>query len=183
MDKNEMNEAIKNIFSKFYDVLASYDETNCYRKSPEDGVTIRQFLNGKFKDVSKAIFKISLVNGEISDILYRIFEELKEFVNSYEAPGTAFRWIELNPKLLFFDAVFDIIEEDPTLYEKIKSGETVVECSFFPSTLMINAREKYFKDAVLDIKENDLEHLESKIFQNELLETLKIVFINDFNLI
>jgi hypothetical protein len=52
--------------------------------------------------------------------------------------------------------------------------------SLYPDEKLIAERKKYFEEIHRKNKENDLRYSQERIFLNELLNTLKLVFENDF---
>jgi hypothetical protein len=102
-------------------------------------------------------------------------------VTSYERPGTVDRWIELNPRLLFFDDVFELMEElDKETYSRMQQGTFGMGFRFYPDKEMIEARRKYFEKIHQRNAVRHQDYSEERILQDEILTTLKYVFLNDF---
>ena len=126
---------------------------------------------------------------DIRKKLYRIVEEEEELIKSYSVPGAPERWIKCNPKIKFFDCVFDFIEDNPELYEKIKSGKLltedglIVKFNFCPTKEECIARKEYFENIEEKNKSGNLNYSIDRLYQNELANTLVNVFKNDFNVL
>lgn len=119
--------------------------------------------------------------------LYRLVDELEELIHSDDYPGTPERWIKANCKLRYFDCVFDFIENNPTLYERIQKGElklengVVISFRFYPTKEECKKRREYLNE-MLDksVKQNTRYSME-RLYQNELIEAFRTVFEADFS--
>lgn len=122
----------------------------------------------------------------IKDKLYRLVEEEELLVKSYTQPGIPDRWIRVNPKLRFYDCVFDFMENDPELYETIKNGYIstanglVVSFNFYPTEQECEEREKYFSEIMTKNCKQNSQYSLDRLYQNELVEAFSKVFENDF---
>lgn len=112
--------------------------------------------------------------------LIRITDETEEFVRAYEKPGVVTRWKRINPRILFFECAFDLMETCPDMYRQISWGLTDLKLACYPDESLIKARKRYFEDEKKKIEDRNLRYSEDRIFQNELLRTLKRVFEFDF---
>lgn len=52
--------------------------------------------------------------------LHQLADEVEYLVCACEIPGVAERWYQVNPKLRYFDCVFQFVEEKSELYLKIQ---------------------------------------------------------------
>lgn len=86
----------------------------------------------------------------------------------------------INPKILYFDCAFDLMEECPESYKEISRGLTDMKFVCYPDKELIENRKKYFAEINQKNEESNLKYSETRIFQNELLNTLTLVFQNDF---
>jgi hypothetical protein len=55
-----------------------------------------------------------------------------------------------------------------------------VKLSLYPDEKLIAERKKYFEEIHRKNEENNLRYSQERIFQNEMINTLKLVFENDF---
>ena len=69
------------------------------------------YLTDKLFEVRKAIDMLFLGDKDMQAKLIRITDETEEFVRSYERPGVVTRWKRINPRILFFECSFDLMEE------------------------------------------------------------------------
>lgn len=111
--------------------------------------------------------------------LGNLFYEIDEYVKSYSIPGVCERWRKLHKPINYFDCVFEIIDCFNNSHgnirgrgiEKAMQLKAIGALKYVPNDEDIVEREKYF------CSHNDDEEL---LFQKELIETVKVVFRNDF---
>ena len=166
------------IYRMLNNVLYELESSSHYSYKPgteEDGYsyydmklqTIRNEIDSRFWD-----------QNDTREKLYHLVDEVEYLIKSYSIPGTVKRWIDINPKLKYFDSVFDVIEEDPETYEKIKKGLIKLENGmkisfcFYPTQEECEERKEYFRN-----KNNQYSY--SRLFQNEIVETFRMIFEKD----
>ena len=66
------------------------------------------------------------------------------------------------------------------MYREISWGLTNLKLACYPDEALIKARKRYFAEAKRKIEESNLRYTEKRVFQNELMRTLTLVFENDF---
>lgn len=183
-DKNKA--IIQSVYEKLREVLALYEKTDCYNTVPagEKEQDILEYMGNKLLEITREIHD-SFSYSEYSEVkisarLMRIINETAYFVRSYERPGVAKRWQKINPKILFFDCAFDLMENSPELYQEICLGSNCLKLACYPDKAMEDARKKYFEDAKKKYGGEDISDIEDKALQDELLKTLALVFKNDF---
>lgn len=182
MRREEINLTIKTVFSELYKIISLYEKTECYNVVPENkSANIRKFMEEKFIATHGLVDCSLLGEKVVAAKLHTIIDETEYFVKQYERPGTVSRWKSINPKLLYFDSAFELMDElDEETYLKMQSGETEIKLSLYPDEKLINERKKYFEEINRKNEEYNLRYSEERIFQNEMLNTLKLVFENDF---
>lgn len=182
MMENEVRTSIKKVYGMLWDVLALYEKTDCYNIIPEGekAVDILEFMGEKLLVVRKTIDTLFLGEEEVKKKLTQIADETEYFVKSCERPGVVMRWKKINPQILFFDFAFDLLETCPEMYREISLGLTNLKLNCYPDKTLLEARRKYFKASKKKMEEENLEYTEDRVFQNELLRTLTLVFKRDF---
>ncbi len=124
---------------------------------------------------------------DIRNKLYRLVEEEEELIKSYSQPGVPARWLRANPRLRFYDCVFDFIEECPELYDQIRSGEVItwwgqeVHFSFYPTKEECKIRKAYFAELEEKNAKQNRQYSYDRFYQNELVNTLRMLFESDFD--
>ncbi|NMA85574.1 MAG: hypothetical protein GX962_17130 [Epulopiscium sp.] len=169
---------VEEIYEMFYELISIYDVSERFNHLPnktKDEENIIIYYRKLVDDVEKEInIKYLFLPDEIKDILLKILKETRIFMSSYSVPGVVDSWMEINPKIKYFDPVFDIIESAPDVYNRIKIGQSFVKFRFIPTEDDIEQRKLYFEKIN---EENELfRYSEARMFQNELLKTLTAVF-------
>lgn len=179
---NEIRTSIKAVYGMLWDVLALYEKTDCYNKTPEGekDADIWVYMGDRLLEVRKNIDILFLGDKELRKKLTQIVDETEQFVRTYEIPGVVTRWRKINPQIIFFDCAFDIMEKSPKLYKEISWGLTDFKLSCYPDETLIEARKRYFANAKRKIEKGNLQYTKERVFLNELLRTLTLVFENDF---
>ena len=181
---SETRTSIKKIYGMLWDVLALYERTEMYNKLPEDEekteLDIWDFMGDKLLAVRKEAMIAFLGKEELCSKMEQVIDETEHFIRSYELPGVVKRWKRINPKILYFDCAFDLMEECPESYKEISRGLTDMKFACYPDKELIENRKKYFAEINQKNEESNLKYSETRIFQNELLNTLTLVFQNDF---
>lgn len=181
MRREEINLAIKTVFSELYKIVGLYEITGCYNCIPgQKSVDVWKYMERKILVVRRIVDSLLLGEEVVSKKLHRIIDETEHFVKCYERPGTVIRWKQINPKLLFFDCAFDLMEQlDKDVYLCMQRGLTNTRLSLYPDEKLIMDRKRYFQEIYKKNQENNLQYSEERIFQNEMHNTLKLVFEND----
>ena len=113
--------------------------------------------------------------------LYRLVEEVECLIKSFSIPGVAERWFQINPKLRYFDSVFAIKDESPETYESIKNGKiNCVHFSFYPTEEECQRQKLYFENLNKKNQSNNCRYSYLRLYQNEIVETFRMVFERDF---
>lgn len=182
MTANEIRTSIKTVYGMLWEVLALYEKTDCYNEVPEGEkeADIWDYMGDRLSEVRKTVDTLFLGKKELREKSNLIVDETEEFVRAYERPGVVKRWKRINPRILFFDCSFELMEKCPNRYKEISWGFTEVKLACYPDATLIEARNRYFKTAKKKIEDGNLKYTEDRVFQNELLRTLTLVFENDF---
>lgn len=182
MMQNEIRTSIKTVYGMLWDVLALYEKTDCYNKVPEReiGTDIWVFMGDKLTEVRKEINTLFLGNNVLRQKLNQVVDETERFVRSYERSGVVTRWKRMNPRILFFDCAFDVMSESPEMYKQISWGLTDLKFSCYPDETLKAARNRYFAEAKQKIESGNLRYSKERVFQDEVLRTLTLVFEHDF---
>lgn len=179
---NDIRTSVKTVYGMLWTVLAMYEKTDCYNEVPKNETAddIWNLMGDKLDEVRKKTNMEFLGNEELRTKMNNIIDETEVFVRRYEIPGVVKRWKQINPKILFFDCTFDIMEECPDNFRKISLGLTNLKLSCYPDESTVKARKKYFADIKKRIESDNLRYSDERVFQNELLRTLTLVFEHDF---
>ena len=138
---------------------------------------------------------------EISDKLGKIISDTWYFfykhVIQQEADGFTFWWGAVNPHLTYFDRIFDLMEKYPETYMnmKVQGGQFVYLdeetlylrdiCHLritpeYPGPELVAERNAYFEKIQERNERENLNWSKERFFQEELLNTLKLLFEREF---
>jgi hypothetical protein len=82
--------------------------------------------------------------------------------------------------MLFFEPAFQLMEEEPDLYQEICKGVIPIRLDCYPDEDMLRQRNAYFDRIKEECEKNNLKYSSDRVFQAELQRTLKLVFESDF---
>ena len=88
-----------------------------------------------------------------------------------------FWWGEINPHLIYFDRVFDLMEKYPETYRDIFHLSISPE---YPGPELVAERNAYFEKIKERNERENLNWSKERFFQEELLNTLKLLFEGAF---
>ena len=167
------------VYMELRNILAMYESTDCYNDITciEDDI---DYFELKFEGIH---IMVDVLFGETEweQKLHRIVSEVEYFVKKYERPGVVLRWKQLNPNLIYFDSAFDLKEDiSKEEYLKIQRGLTSLSLNLYPDDELIEQREIYFSNEKNSALMKGEEYSEEKLFEEELLRTLDMVFEYDF---
>lgn len=173
---------IAKIYGMLWDIISIYDETDGYNKLSRgvSNIDISEYMTARFKEIRKEVSTLYLGKVNIRNKLMIIVDETESFVRKYEMPGVSSRWKQINPKITFFDYAFDIKENDEEMFKKMQRGLSPLKLSCYPDEEFCLERKKYFDEIHRYNEDNNLNCSKNKMFENEMLNTLTLVFEMDF---
>lgn len=115
---------------------------------------------------------------KIIDKLKTILDETKEMVWSCELPNVCERWIEMNPNLKYYDAVFDIYHNNHELYQKIISSKSKLHFRFIPTEEDLRDEMKYRLE--MQERQKKLGETYDKQYQDEVTSAVDALFDREF---
>ena len=159
-------------------------------------------IKPKLMDVlpEETIMSIYPEVGEIYFKLDDIINDTAYFFNKHvirqEAQGGVFRW-GINPNLTYYDRVFDLMEKYPETYMdmKVQGGQFVYHdeetlrlrdllhlnlSPEYPGPELVAKRNAYFEKIKERNERENLNWSKEMFFQEELLNTLKLLFEDAF---
>ncbi len=174
--RNQTNiEGANAIYKKLNQVLYLL-ELSCYfyyiPNSKEDG---EEYFSKMMLNIRKDVDEVFGDMPQARRTMYELIDEVDYILNTCEVPGVVDKWLEINPRLNYFDCVYEVITEEPLMYERIKYGDLKDikrRFKFFPSITEVLERDKYFeeKHRMFPTRSND------RLYQDELVETLNMRF-------
>ena len=181
-DTNDIN----CIYGLMNTILYEFEASSYYSYKPgtdEDGF---EHYDLRMQNIRYEIDRRFWSKKAIRDKLYRLAEELEELIKSYSQPGAPERWVRANPKLRFFDCVFDFMEESPELYEQIRTGQIkmntgqLISFNFYPTEEECAQRRAYFAEIQEKSSRQNSQYTFERFYQNELVDAFRMIFEADF---
>lgn len=183
------NTQIKEVYKMLYEVLYEIDESCSYNFVPgkeTENIDAFVYYEKRIDAIRNLVNTKFLDEREIRQKLIQIVDETEQFIKSYSIPGVVRRWKDINKKITYFDAVYDICAENYKLYKAVCNREVSIDnlilfrFDFWPTERDFEERAKYFSKIVQKVDDGNLQYSYDKVFRNELLETLEKVFKHDF---
>lgn len=198
MKKSEIGDTIMEVYTELWSLLSLYKTTEGFhtkyqgedardfvlRKISGIKDRIKSFRDGAYKEIvyrGKLFVLADTTQVNLAEDLIYVIEETEYFVKQCEIPGVVKRWKRLNPKLLYFECAFEIMEECPEQYLQMRRGLTDIWLSCYPDQELITKRKEYFAQIKERYECEDMEYSEDEVFQEELLNTLAMVFAHTFS--
>ena len=188
MKKREIRSAIKIVYQELWALLSLFEETEFFYKIPkgeemaensnEDDA--KKYVESKISEIRKSVMSLFLGEQEIANKLNQIIDETEYFTNQCEIPGVVTIWKQINPQLIYFESAFDIMEKCPEFYLKMSRGLSNIHLSCYPDSELIAKRNKYFANIKEKNRLKNREYSEDRVFQDELLNTLTLLFEDAF---
>lgn len=185
----ELDEKLSKVYKLLYEILFMYDASDCFNKVPDRKIEKEkeeEYFSGLIDEVQREIDCLFLFEkDETRTKLNTIVNDVRIFVKSYELPGVVDSWLDINPALKYFDSVFEIMESNTALFEKIcnrkykcnLNGENkVVSFRFIPNEEELEQKKRYFESFNCENEKNNFKFSKERLFQNELINTLTILF-------
>ena len=171
------------IFRKFGEIREVQHSFSLYMDEQE--IAEAKKLKPKLMAVlpEETILSIDPEVGEIYSKLGGIINDTEYFFDKHvihhDVPGVVpsevssvvFRW-GINPNLIYYDRVFDLMEKYPDTYKEITP--------LYPDPELVAERNAYFEKIKERNERENLNWSKERFFQEELLNTLKLLFKNAF---
>ena len=173
---------IKEVFELLWDILGLYEESDCFNYLPgtKDSDGAWEYFDGLITKVRKKAASLFLGARDSEEYrkLSTIIDETEKFVKRFERPGNVMRWREINPRLNYYHCSYDLLDDvGPRTYVDVANKGML---DFIPTKEDLTNRKLYFAAWEEKNERDNLRYSEDRLFQNELLETLTMVFEHDF---
>lgn len=123
--------------------------------------------------IDPEVGEISLKLGDIiNDTAYFFDKHVIHHDVPSEVSSVVFRWSGINPDLTYYDRVFDLMEKYPDTYMEITP--------LYPGSELVAERNAYFEKTKERNERENLNWSKEMFFQEELLNTLKLLFEDAF---
>ena len=173
---------LQGIYSRLNALIGVLEESEHYNYIPGTEEEGWEFYDKVLRKIREAIDLHFLWEEDIRTKLYLITSEVEHLVKSFSVPGVVERWLQVNPCLKFYDAVYMVAEEyihEPR-YGTLGVDYLTSICSFYPTLEDFEAREEYFAELERKNTEHNLKYSEERWLQDELQKTLRMLFETEF---
>ena len=162
-------------------------ESQYYNYKPGTEENGEEFFEKKIWTIRKEIDNRFWNNREYCEKLHQLADDVEHLVCVCEIPGVAERWYKVNPKLRYFDCVFQFIEETPDLYQQIKQGKFNDEegfqigFCFDPDEAEIERQKQYFAEQKEKVRRNHMKFSKTRLYQREVAAAFREMFQREFS--
>ena len=171
-----MRQVIPEVFTALWEILSLYEISDGYNCRPDTGSLegAEEYFGAMLKSARETVGRLEAPRNDPGpqycrwqlNRLLRLIDETELFVKSYSVPGVTLRWRRINPRLNYYDPVFELVEElSPKVWRRLW-----YMFGYRPTKWDFQMWEQYFSG-----QKEQREH-----FQRELLDTLEKLFHNDF---
>ena len=175
-ENNRCSAQIKEIYRMLYEILYEIDESCNYNFVPgkeTESIDAFAYYEKRIDAVRNLANTKFLDKRQIRQQLIQIIDETEVFVKSYSIPGVVTRWKELNKRIKYFDAVYDICAENYKLYKAVCNREVTIDnlillkFDFLPTERDFEERAKYFANIVQKVDDDNLQYSYEKVFEHD----------------
>ncbi len=177
---------IRHAYSDLLHILFDMIDTKFYNLSPDGEQNGFEWYEHQVHEVKMKIKTNFLGNQATKIKLCDIADEVNEFIQSCSlSNGVAKRWIEINPRITFYDPAHEFYESNRELYEEIvkgkyKYGDMPISFSALVTEANFEERRDYFEKIQKIYSRRNEEYAEDKAFRDEMTTTLELIFQKEF---
>lgn len=175
-------EKLLEVYSMLSDVIGELEESSGFTYIPDTQEDAWKYYDQRLRKIRGEIDRLFLWDKEIRNKLYLLVEETEYLIKSCSIPGAPKRWLDTNPCLNFYDAVYEVVEEYIHAKRYGTSGVYYmpIKCSFYPTAEDCEARREYFNNLQRKNNAYNLQYSEERWLQDELQRTLRMLFEEEF---
>ena len=115
--ESDARQVVLDVFAALWEILSLYRISDGYNRRPgADGPEgAAEYFDALLEDAREKSLRAREMPGDTFVCLDDILRETGRFVRGFLFPGVDLRWIVINPRLNYYDPVFDRLEEEPPL--------------------------------------------------------------------
>ena len=176
---NFTEKCVNTVYSALIKLLSEYSASHCFTKAP-DGSDSLLYYRGKVDKIESLIKQLHSHNN-LKEKMLSVTGAIKKMICTCNFPGVPSLWYKINPNLRFYTAGFCVMVEAPDFYEKIKNRETWIRLDYYPEESEMELCYEYFALLYKENDENNYHYNTDDFFQQELINTVKIIFESDID--
>jgi hypothetical protein len=165
-------DGVKAIYSALINVVSEYSASDGFNIAP-DGSDAQLYYYHKIGAIEDLICRFAY---EDAIGMLHVTRSIKEMIRTHDFPGVPNRWYGINPNLRFYTVGFSLIVDAPDFYEKLKNRETWMSLEYYPEESEMELCYEYFAALYKESEENNCHYNVDDFFQQELINTIKIIF-------
>lgn len=176
---NFAEKCVKAVYSALVKVVSEYSASDCFNRTPDDSDALLYYR----RKVDKIEAMIQQLHGhnDLANKMLSVTYAIKRMICTCDFPGVPSSWYSINPNLRFYTAGFSIMVEAPDFYRKLKNRETWIRLEYYPEESEMELCYEYFAALYKDSEENNFHYNLNDFFQQELINTIKIIFEKDID--
>lgn len=176
---NFVKNCVNAVYSAIIKVISEYSESDCFNFAPDDSEALIYYR----RKVDKIEEMIQQLNGhdDLANEMLSVTHAIKRIICTCNFPGVPNSWYSINPNLRFYTAGFSIMVENPDVYKKLKNRETWIRLEYYPEESEMELYYEYFTSLHEENDKNNYHYNINDFFQQELINTIKIIFETDIN--
>lgn len=172
--ESDARQVVLDVFAALWEILSLYRISDGYNRRPDAGGPegAAEYFDVLLGDAREKSLYTRDMPGDTFDRLDDILRETERFVRGFLFPGVDLRWIGINPRLNYYDPVFDRLEAEPQPGASDRFRYS--RFGYRPTRWDIRMRRLYFSGL-----EGQGHGAVMAYFQEELLDTLVKIFERD----
>lgn len=177
--ENFAKKCVKAVYSALIKVISEYSASDCFNRTPDNSDALLYYR----RKIDKIEAMIQQLHGhnELVDKMLSVTRAIKKKICTCDFPGVPKSWYKINPNLRFYTAGFEIMALSPDFYEKLKNRETWIWLDYYPEESEMELCYEYFAELHKESEENNYHYNTDDFFQQELINTVKIIFETDID--
>lgn len=176
---NFAERCVKAVYSALIKVISEYSLSDCFNRTPDNSDALLYYRR-KIDKIEAMIYQLHGHN-DLKNKMLSVTDAIKKKICTCDFPGVPSSWYEINPNLKFYTAGFEIMAESPDFYKKIKNRETWIRLEYYPKESEMELCCEYFSALYKKSEENNYHYNTDDFFQQELINTVKIIFETDID--
>lgn len=180
INDNEKEKQCATIHNKFVKILNKTVESHFFSYNPIGHSWGKEYYCKQVDLLSGEIHEMFWDDEKTRKVLLQLCDDIKVIISYSSIPGTPESWERINPKISYFDPVYYFLYNEPELYQKVHNNQIKnISFRFYPTKEEIQNQKEYFKKYE-EMKDKNVDIIEEELYQNELIETLDMIFMKNF---
>lgn len=172
--ENFAEKCVKAVYSALVKVISEYAASDCFNRTPDNSDALLYYR--RKMDSIEAMIQQLHGHDDLANEMLSVTHAIKKKICSCDFPGVPSSWYSINPNLRFYTVGFSLMVEDPDFYKKLKNRETWIGLDYYPEESETELGYEYFAALYKNSEDNNFHYNIDDFFQQELINTIKIIF-------